>query len=146
MEAFERIVQLCSVRDRSSTELRERLEKDGYTADLLESALQRAIDCGLVDDMRFVDAFIRGKVSAGKGLYGISRDLEKHGINAESIEGWPDAYALDEESQLERACEYLQNHPPKTKDPWAGAYRKLISKGYSVSLAGKACRMWSESQ
>ena len=145
MDVFDRIVQLCSIRDRSCKELRERLQKDGYALDILESAIQRALNCGLVDDNRFADAFIRGKVSSGKGLYGISRDLEKHGIDPETIENQLDAYALDEDSQLERALEYLKNHPPKTKDPWAGAYRKLISKGYSVSLAGKACRIWAES-
>ena len=144
MEAFERIVQLCSVRDRSSKELFDRLITDGYTQEQIEEAIQRSIDCALVDDTRFLESFVRGKVTAGKGLYGLTRDLEKHGLDPSALEGWPESYGLDEESQEERAYEYLINHPPKAKDAYAAAYRKLISKGYSVGIASRACRKWSD--
>ncbi len=146
VDAFDRVVQLCGIRDRSSKELFDRLTADGYAQASIEEALQRAVDCGLVDDMRFLDSFVRGKVSAGKGLYGLMKDLEKHGLNPSGLEDWPDSYGLDDQSQINRALEYLIAHPPKAKDAYAAAYRKLISRGYSVSLASKACRLWADNQ
>lgn len=144
MDVFERVIQLCTVRDRASEELRERLQKDGYTKDVIEGALQRALDCNLVDDQRFAQAFIRGKVSAGKGSNGIERQLKKYGIDVEDIEGWPYSFGLDEETQVERAVAFLQSKPPKAKDLWAAAYRKLVTWGYSLPIAKKACQIWFE--
>ena len=146
MDAFDRVVQLCGIRDRSSKELSDRLAADGYQQACIEEAIARSIDCGLVDDMRFLDSFIRGKVSAGKGLYGLTKDLEKHGLDPVGLEGWPESYGLDDQSQINRAFEYLVNHPPKAKDAYAAAYRKLISRGYSISIASKACRLWVDGQ
>lgn len=145
MDVFERVVQLCTVRDRASQELRERLAKDGYKTDEIEGALNRALDCNLVDDERFAQAFIRGKVSAGKGARGIQEQLKKFGIDAEVIDGWPEAFDLAEESQIERAVALLQRRPPKAKDMWAAGYRKLISRGYSLPIAKKACQQWFNS-
>ena len=143
-DCFDRIVALCAVRDRSSTELVERLGKDGYTSAQVEEALGRSRECGLVDDARFADAFVRGRVSAGKGARGIEKSLLEHGIDPLSLEGWPEAYGMSEEEQVERGCDYLRSHPPRAKDAWAAAYRKLLSRGYSARIASKACRLWAD--
>lgn len=142
--AFKRIVQLCSVRDRSQCELANRLRKDGYGEGELQEALSLALDCGLVDDMRFADAFIRARISAGKGEIAIGKDLEKHGIALSDIPQWPESYGYDEQSQVRAAVRFLQVHPPKAKDAWGAGYRKLVGKGYSSYVASKAVRMWQE--
>ena len=142
--AFSRIIRLCTVRDRSRRELEERLIKENYPPHEIEDALDRAVDCNLVDDMRFADAYIRARISSGKGLRGIEFDLSKHGIEAESIEGWPYSYGLGEDEQLMRALGFLETHPPRCKDVRSGAYRKLVSKGYSSSIASEAAKMWME--
>ncbi len=145
MDALERIIALSAVRDRSSRELRERLGRDGYDPKDVEVAIERSMECGIVDDMRFADSFVRGKVAAGKGSCAIERELAKHGIDLASLPGWPHDYAMDEDEQMERAVDYLNSHPPKAKDAWASAYRKLVGRGYSASVASRAARRWSES-
>ena len=142
--AFSRIVQLCATRDRSQAELRERLLKDGYSVERVEEAVQRALDCNLVNDARFADAFVRARVSAGKGQWGIERDLAAFGIDPVLLDGWPESYALGEEDQILRALAMLNSHPPKAKDTWAAAYRKLISKGYAPSIASVVVKLWRE--
>ena len=144
--AFEYVVKLCMVRERSSAELEKRLVEKGYNKESAQEAVQRAVECGVVDDMRFADAFIRGRVSAGKGIELVKRDLAKHGIDLEQVEGWEDLYHLDDESQLESALDFLEKHPPKAKDAWGAAYRKLTVKGYSSSVSSRAARRWSESK
>jgi regulatory protein len=140
--AFSRLVQLCATRDRSQAELRERLLEDGYDAEQAEEAVQRALDCNLVDDARFADAFVRARVSAGRGLLGIERDLATHDIDPAILEGWPESYALGREDQILRAVAMLDSHPPKAKDTWAAAYRRLISKGYAPAIARVVVRLW----
>lgn len=145
-DPFEKIVRLCAVRDRSEAELRERLERDGYGVDDAESALSRAVACGLVNDARFADVLVRSRVSAGKGEQAIRRDLLKNGIEPESLRDWPDGYGLDEASQVERAVALLDRKPPNAKDAWSAAFRRLVGKGYSQAVATRAARLWSESR
>lgn len=141
--AFSRIVQLCVCRDRSRQELKERLVEDGYDEREAEDALDRACSCNLVNDMRFAEAFVRARVHAGKGIPGIERDLERYGINAHELPRWPHAYGLDPDTQLEAALDLLDQHPPASKNRYAGAYRKLLSKGYDGGIAASAARVWA---
>lgn len=141
--AFSALVHLCSVRDRSCTELCDRLQKDGYSLMEVQAAIERATECGLVDDARFADCFVRTKVAAGKGRVWIQRELSiKHGFDAESLEGWPSEYGLSECDQLESAISFLQTHPPRAKDLYSSAYRKLAQRGYPASVAREAVRSW----
>lgn len=142
--AFSRLVQLCATRDRSQAELRGRLLEDGYDVGQVEEAVQRAVDCNLVNDARFADAFVRARVSMGKGQLGIERDLAAHDIDPVILDGWPESYALGEEDQMLRAATMLNSHPPKAKDTWTAAYRKLISKGYAPSIARIVVKLWHE--
>ena len=144
-DPFERIVVLCSVRDRSSTELVDRLESEGYSAGEAHAAVERSLECGLVDDMRFAEGFIRGRMSAGKGVVAIEKELAKHGIDACVLDDWPDAYGLGEDDQVESAIDYRSAHPPKAKDAWSAAFRKLVGRGYAQSVASRATRRWMES-
>ncbi len=142
--AFKRIVQLCSVRDRSEQELMKRLLQEGYSELEAEEAVAYSVECGLVDNLRFADAFIRARISLGKGELAIQNDLEKHGISLSDIPHWPESYGYDEQSQVEAAAQFLQAHPPKAKDLWGAGYRKLIGKGYSSYVSSKAVRIWQE--
>lgn len=142
--AFGMIVHLCSVRDRSSQELRDRLQKEAYSPDDADAAIIRALECGLVDDDRFADSFIRTKVSAGKGRVWIQRELAKHGINVDSLPLWPDEYGLCDGDQAQCAISFLRSHPPRAKDAYGSAYRKLVQRGYSCQIATQAARAWME--
>lgn len=140
---FSALVHLCSIRDRSCAELNERLQKDGYPPAEVQEAIERATECGLVDDARFADCFVRTKVAAGKGRVWIQRELSiKHGFDAERLEGWPGEYGLSECDQLESAISFLKTHPPRAKDLYSSAYRKLAQRGYSASVARDAARTW----
>lgn len=141
---FDRIVKLCAVRERSARELQDRLVRDGYGEAEAHDAVHRAVECGLVDDMRFADILVRSRVSAGKGINAICKDLAKFGIDPESLPDWPYGYALDEDAQVKSALEYLNTHPPAAKDAYSAAFRKLMGKGYTQSVATRATRRWYE--
>lgn len=144
-DAFQRIVRLVSVRDRSQAELARRLSQEGYESEAAAHALERAARCGLVDDLRFADAFVRGRISQGRGIAGIERELSEYGIEARSLDDWPEAFFPNgENDELERALRILEKKPPRAKNVRDAAYRRLVGKGFSSDVAQRAARRWVE--
>lgn len=141
--AFQRIAQLCAYRERSRHELEKRLKQDGYDDDSIHQALDRACEFNLVNDIRFADALIRTRKSAGKGKLSVERDLLDHAIDPCSVQGWPSSYGFDDECQIERAVSFLKTHPSRAKDIKAAGYRKLVSRGYAPEIAYRALRAWA---
>ena len=52
-KAFEKVTRLACARERGSRELGDRLVRDGFSREVAKSAVQRALDCGLIDDVRY---------------------------------------------------------------------------------------------
>lgn len=168
--AFEKVTRLACARERGSRELIDRLVRDGFSREVAESAVQRALDCGLIDDTRYGAVLIRTRVSQGRGRKGIEDELERAGIAATDIPGWPEEFfSVDDfdpfrvnanaeddvvgctfgcessdEQEVERALALLRRKPPRSKNIQASAYRKLVTKGYSTSVASAATRRFME--
>lgn len=140
--AYKKIQRLVSVSERSTKGLRERLAKDGFSPEAIESAIERALSYGIVDDRRYAEAYVRTKIRAGKGRRGIEAELRELGIDPDEIEEWAESGGGDE---VERALDVLRKKPPTAKNKRDAAYRRLVSKGYSASAAQSAARIWSES-
>ena len=168
--AFEKVTRLACARERGSRELIDRLGRDGFSQEVAESAVRRALDCGLIDDTRYGAVLIRTRVSQGRGRKGIEDELERAGIAASDIPGWPEEFfSVDDfdpfrvnanaeddvvvcsfgsessdEQEIERALALLRRKPPRSKNVQASAYRKLVTKGYSTSVASAATRRFME--
>lgn len=168
--AFEKVTRLACSRERGSRELIDRLVRDGFSQEVAESTVRRALDCGLIDDTRYGAVLIRTRVSQGRGRKGIEDELERAGIAASDIPGWPEEFfSVDDfdpfrvnanaeddvvvcsfgsessdEQEIERALALLRRKPPRSKNVQASAYRKLVTKGYSTSVASAATRRFME--
>ncbi len=169
-KAFEKATRLACARERGSRELIDRLVRDGFSREVAESAVQRALDCGLIDDVRYGAVLVRTRVAQGRGRRGIEDELERAGIAASDIPGWPEEFfSIDDfnpfrvnanaedgvvgcsfgsessdEQEIERALALLRRKPPRSKNIRASAYRKLVTKGYSTSVASVATRRFME--
>jgi regulatory protein len=141
-DAFKKIERLLSVRDRSVTEIINRLQTEHFTEEAIHHAVQRALRCNYLNDERFADSFIRARLRASKGINGIVRDLKNHGIDAYSISGFPDSYIEETGSQLENAIYLLERKPPRAKNIQQAAYAKLVRNGFSSSVASSAVKAW----
>lgn len=168
--AFEKVTRLACARERGSRALIDRLVRDGFSQEVAESAVRRALDCGLVDDTRYGAVLIRTRVAQGRGRKGIEDELDRAGIAASDIPGWPEEFfSVDDfdpfrvnanaedgvvgcsfgcessdEQEVERALALLRRKPPRSKNIQASAYRKLVTKGYSTSVASVATRRFME--
>lgn len=143
--AFDKIVALLNVSDRSEKSLRDRLAKADFSDDEINEAVKRAERCGLIDDLRFADALIRSRLRQGRGAAGIERELREHDIDVDLVAGWPHEFGVNDESEYQRALDLLRAHPSRSKNRRDGAYRKLIQKGFASSIASSAARTWAES-
>lgn len=165
-KAFEKVTRLACARERGSRELADRLVRDGFSREVAKSAVRRALDCGLIDDTRYGAVLIRTRVAQGRGRKGIEDELERAGIAASDIPGWPEEFfsfddfdpfrvnanaedgvvgcsfgsESSDEQEIERALALLRRKPPRSKNIQASAYRKLVTKGYSASVASAATR------
>ncbi len=143
--AMRKIERLCSMREQASAALRERLVRDGFSEKVAEEAVGRAVECGLVDDARFADVLVRCRLAAGKGCAGIARELASHGIDPAHVESYLDAAEAGSDAELSRALDLLERKPPRAKNAREAAYRRLVGKGFSSSIASSAARTWWES-
>lgn len=140
-EAFERALEALSHRERTTGELVEWLEARGYARAEVESALDRLIESGAVDDERFARRFAEDKRELrGWGPDRIREALAQRGLDRELIEA---AVAGDgTATQLERAIDLLERRgdPPVDDRSRARALAFLARRGYDVDLAYEAVR------
>lgn len=140
-KVFKKITQLINIRDRSSVELFDRLVAD-YNELAVSNAIEHAQQCGLLDDMRFAEALIRTRINANKGRYGIEAELKTHNIDPYQISGWPHNFFGSDDEELKRALMVLRKKPPTSKNKVDGAFRRLVQKGFSVSISSRAAKRW----
>lgn len=145
-EAFKKIERLVKVRDRSIHEVRQRLERDGFSERAAERAIARARSCRYLDDERFADVLVRSRLRADKGLDGIVRELKGHGIDPDALDGFPDEYLADAPSQADAAYALLCRKPPRAKNAQQAAYAKLVRAGYPARIASEVTRKWYASR
>lgn len=145
-DAFSKIVRLVNHREHSVSSLRKRLQQASFEERDIESALAKAQSLGLVDNIRFGNMLTRSRISQGKGRQGIERELIQEGIDPESIEAFREYRdTIAPECEVTQAVALLKKHPPKAKNVYESAYRKLRQKGYDNSTAHEAIHLWMES-
>jgi len=142
--ALSKIARLVSATEKSSVQLKERLIREGFDSDIADGAIARAQELGIVDDLRYAEWLVRSRLRQGRGLPGIERELSEIGITLQDLRGWPEEFDYSEDEEVERACAFLDAHPPRSKDMRGSAYRKLVTKGFSSSTAVTASRRWCE--
>ena len=141
--ALNKVIELVNVSDRSERAVRERLAKHGFGPAAIDEAVERSKEYGFIDDLRYADVLIRSRVSQGKGSAGIERELIENGIDPNDVPGWPYEFDIDHDQELDRAIAFLERKPPRSKNPREGAFRKLVQRGFPVSVASSAARIWS---
>lgn len=78
--AREVALRLLSVRERSASELRERLRKRGYGPEAVTRVLDRLAETGLQDDTRFASLYADSARARGFASRRVAQDLRAKGV------------------------------------------------------------------
>ena len=86
MSCREAAMNLLARREHSRLELQGKLQKRGFPAVEIATSLDKLMEDGLLDEVRFVEAFTRLRVRQGSGTIKIRHELRQRGITDEMIE------------------------------------------------------------
>lgn len=147
--AFQRLVAMLNASEQSSAKVRKKLCAAGFDDFVVEGAIERAREYGILDDARYAELLVRSTLSQGKGFRGARAELEELGIDIGEVDAfreYEEAQQLDPASgDAARALALLQAHPPRAKNQRDAAFRKLMAKGYDIDVCSQVAREWAES-
>lgn len=99
-----RVLDYLSYRPRSEWEIREYLEKKGFSSSSIDSAISALIDVNLIDDRAFAQYWMENRAQfRPKGKRVLSHELRQKGISSHVIDEALEAY--DEVSAARRVFE-----------------------------------------
>ena len=100
----EAALKLLDYQDRTSSELRDKLIKKGFSEDAVDEVVSSYEESGLVNDERYARLYAQSKLSAGKGSRWIKQKLREKGISPEitenALEELKDSESIEDESVL----------------------------------------------
>lgn len=142
--AYNRILRCTSISEQSTLKMRAKLERDGYSEQAIESALEKAVASGALDDVRYCECLFRNTLSQGKGLIKAIAEAEQLGVDHESLYALEDVTDEGEEGMIARALDVLSHARLSGKNRRASAMRKLVAKCYPYDIAQKATMQFFE--
>ncbi|MDB4907250.1 MAG: Regulatory protein recX [Gemmatimonadetes bacterium] len=109
LATYDRALNMLSARARARTELRRLLVRKGEPAELVDAALQRLADQGLLDDAQFARQFARSKaLGSGISKRRLSQELGRKGVarevGEEAIGNVYEEEGLDDGASIERVA------------------------------------------
>jgi regulatory protein len=142
-QALDVAYALINRRDRTVSEVRAQLEREGVAEHLREAAVQTLSEQGFLDDERFARLFVSDKRELEQwGNERIRRGLLARGLERNLADAALAQAAIDEggddESELDRALALLRRRfpqPPEDRRERERALGVLLRKGYESELA-----------
>lgn len=131
------LTDLLSRRDYAEGELRRKLTTYGYREQEIDRALAYGRNHRFIDDFRFAEYFIAERVRRGWGKRRVELELQRRGIDVDTIEGYPERFFSDEDD-LKRACKILESRPVPASRAYEKFIRHLMSRGFSYAIAREA--------
>ena len=132
-------VALLARRDFASTELKQKLQGQGYTAEAVEEAVAELVESGLLNDARYLEHFVVYHAERGQGPVRIAALLRELGLAGEAIETalktGPDWRARAREVRIRRfGPEEPASWPDKAKQGRFLQYRGFSSDHIRAAL------------
>lgn len=133
-EILSKIERYCAYQDRCTQEVLTKLRSWQIEEQEQRQVLQILKNDGFVDDERYVQSFIRGKINTKQwGVQKIRLGLIQKGISKELIDKYieeinPQQYTDNIQTVLRK---WTQSHGPITQENINKLYRHLLSKGYT---------------
>lgn len=135
-----RALRLVAARERSSAEVRDRLQAEGYSASAADAVVATLGDSGLIDDDRHAEALARSLVEIrGLGRSRVARDLAARGVTEERAASVLETMC-GRDREAERALSLARRLAPRVDGDASRLARRLVSRGFSTTISLEAAR------
>lgn len=134
-------MDLLARREHGRVELTRKLRKRGAPDELIEAALQRLAEEGLLSEVRYLESFIAYRARAGYGPQRIREELGQRGLARSDIEQALRDSGIDWFEQLRETWQrkFAGQLPTDVRER-AQQGRFLTYRGYSLEMIGRLLR------
>jgi regulatory protein len=133
-------MDLLAQREHGRVELARKLRRRGATPELIDSALDRLAEEGLLDESRYLESFIAARARAGYGPLRIREELAQRGLPREAIEQALGECGVDWAEQLNELWQRRFGVRPQDPKERARQGRFLAYRGYSMEQISRLLR------
>lgn len=133
-------MDLLARREHGRMELSRKLRSRGAPADLIEPALERLADEGLLSEARYLESFVRMRANAGYGPLRIREELTQRGLPREDVEQALRESGFDWNEQLREVWLRKFGELPSDQRERARQGRFLSYRGYPLDAIGRLLR------
>ncbi len=133
LKATEKALNFLSNRAKTKKQVKEYLQKKGYTEKTVSAVMEKLIEYKYVSDENYAEDYVR-VYSSKKGKRLIAMELKQRGVLEDDMRLALDSIENEEESALKIAEKYIKNKE-KSKENLLKCYKYLISKGFDYDLA-----------
>ncbi|WP_314407300.1 recombination regulator RecX [Pseudomonas kuykendallii] len=134
-------MDLLARREHSRVELTRKLRKRGAPPELIDSALQRLAEDGLLSDARYLESYVSSRARAGYGPQRIREELGQRGLPRDDIEQAMQRSNIDWSENLRDVWQRkFRGQLPTDARERAQQGRFLAYRGYSLEMIGRLLR------
>lgn len=142
--AFDKIAASAAVCEQSTLKMQAKLEAAGFPAASASAAIEKACRLGVIDDRRYAECLVRSTIASHKGLRVVEREIGSLGIDIDELDAYQEYLDAGQDEAVASALEYLERHPPRSKNVYASCQRKLVSRGYDYDIATQATKLFMQ--
>lgn len=133
-------MDLLARREHGRVELSRKLRLRGAPAELIDPALDRLAEEGLLSEARYLESFVRMRANAGYGPLRIREELAQRGLSRDVIEQALASSGFDWGAQLHEVWLRKFGELPVDQREKARQGRFLSYRGYSLEMIGRLLR------
>ena len=133
-------MDLLARREHGRMELSRKLRSRGAPPDLIEPALEKLADEGLLSEARYLESFVRMRANAGYGPLRIREELTQRGLPREDVEQTLRESGFDWNEQLREVWLRKFGELPGDQRERARQGRFLSYRGYPLDAIGRLLR------
>ena len=133
-------MDLLAQREHGRVELARKLRRRGAPPELIDSALDRLSEEGLLDESRYLESFIAARARAGYGPLRIREELAQRGLPREAIELALGECGVDWAEQLNELWQRRFGVRPQDPKERARQGRFLAYRGFSMEQISRLLR------
>ena len=134
-------MDLLARREHGRVELTRKLRQRGAPADLIEGALERLVEEGLLSEARYLQSFVGYRARAGYGPLRIREELAQRGLARADVEQALRDSGIDWAEQLQDTWQRkFSGKLPADARERAQQGRFLSYRGYPLDLIGRLLR------